>query len=60
MANIKITTGQHVNVEQRMASVGDRIYAQILDTIFISIYFVIITTLVGMLASAAFFFYFTS
>ena len=55
MANIKITTGQHVNVEQRMASVGDRIYAQILDTIFISIYFVIITTLVGMLASAAYF-----
>ncbi len=55
MANIKITTGQHVNVEQRMASVGDRIYAQILDTIFISIYFVIITTFVGMLASAAYF-----
>lgn len=55
MANIKITTGQHVNVEQRMASVGDRIYAQCLDTIFISIYFVIITTLVGMLAPAAYF-----
>ena len=55
MANIKITTGQHVNVEQRMASVGDRIYAQILDTIFISIYFAIVTTLVGMLASAAYF-----
>lgn len=55
MANIKITTGQHVNVEQRMASVGDRIYAQILDTIFISIYFAIVTTFVGMLASAAYF-----
>ena len=54
MANIKITTGQYVNVEQRMASVGDRIYAQILDTIFISIYFAIITTLVGTLAPATY------
>lgn len=53
MANIKITTGQYVNVEQRMASVGDRIYAQILDSIFISIYFAIVSTPV-LLSSATY------
>ena len=53
MANIKITTGQHVNVEQRMAVLATGFMPGCLDTIFIPSCLSIITTLVGMLASAA-------
>ena len=35
MANVKITTGQYVTVEQKVASVSDRVYAQMLDWVFI-------------------------
>lgn len=43
MANVKITTGQYVSIEQQMSSVIDRIYAQMLDFVFIGFYTSIIT-----------------
>ena len=43
MSNVKITTGQYVKIEQRVASVSDRVFAQILDCIFMWIYLTIVT-----------------
>lgn len=52
MANVKITTGQYVTIEQRVASVSDRVYAQVLDWLFIMIYLSIISVFVlGILLS---------
>lgn len=45
MANVKITTGQYVNLEQRMASVSDRVFAQLLDVIFMWVYVSIISVI---------------
>ncbi len=49
MANVKITTGQYVSIEQRMASVSDRVFAQMLDWLFMWIY----TTFVTMIFFSA-------
>ena len=38
MANVKITTGQYVTIEQKVASVSDRVYAQMLDAGFMWVY----------------------
>lgn len=52
MPNVKITTGQYVNIEQQMSSVIDRIYAQMLDFVFIGFYTSVVT-LVAFLVSRA-------
>ena len=41
MANVKITTGQYVTIEQKVASVSDRVYAQMLDAGFMWVYLVV-------------------
>lgn len=38
MANVKITTGQYVKIEQKIASVSDRVFAQMLDIFFLICY----------------------
>lgn len=38
MANVKITTGQYVNIEERTASVSDRLFAQIIDLLILQCY----------------------
>ncbi len=43
MANVKITTGQYVSIEQRIASVSDRVFAQLLDWLFLWIYISIVS-----------------
>jgi uncharacterized RDD family membrane protein YckC len=48
MANVKITTGQYVNIEQRMASVSDRVFAQLLDMVFMWVYVSIISLIFGL------------
>lgn len=48
MANVKITTGQYVTIEQKVASVSDRVYAQMLDCLFMWIY----AMFVGMMCGA--------
>ncbi len=53
MANVKITTGQYVNLEQRMASVSDRVFAQMLDLLFMWVYVSIISLLMGIIVLSA-------
>lgn len=53
MAKVKITTGQYVNLEQRMASVSDRVFAQMLDLLFMWIYVSIISLLMGIVVLSA-------
>ena len=53
MANVKITTGQFVSVEQQVSSVIERIYAQMLDYVFISFYFGIVMVAVMLSLSAS-------
>ena len=38
MANVKITSGQYVMIEQKIASVSDRVFAQMLDLFFLICY----------------------
>lgn len=45
MANVKITTGQYVTIEQKVASVSDRVFAQMLDWGFIWLYCLFISIL---------------
>ena len=54
MANVKITTGQFVSVEQQVSSVIERIYAQMLDYVFISFYFGIVMVAVMLSLSASY------
>ncbi len=51
MANIKITTGQYVTVEQRMASVSDRVFAQMLDCLFIWVYLALVSMILFSITS---------
>lgn len=46
MANVKITTGQYVSIEQHTASVIDRVYAQLLDWLFLWIYASIVSAII--------------
>ena len=50
MANVKITTGQYVTIEQRVASVSDRVYAQLLDFMFMSTYSSIIAIVISIIS----------
>ena len=54
MANVKITTGQFVSVEQQVSSVIERIYAQMLDYVFISFYFGIVMVAVMLSLRASY------
>ncbi len=51
MANVIITTGQNVNIEQPMSSVVERIYAQMLDMLFMWVYLAIASVVTLMLHS---------
>lgn len=49
MANVKITTGQYVTIEQKVASVSDRVYAQMLDWLFMWVYMMIAAVISSIL-----------
>ncbi|MBO4723503.1 MAG: RDD family protein [Muribaculaceae bacterium] len=51
MANVKITTGQYVTIEQKVASVSDRVYAQMLDCLFMWVYLLIVTLIMSFVMS---------
>ena len=50
MANVKITTGQYVTIEQRVASVSDRVFAQILDFLFMGTYITLISLVIAIIS----------
>lgn len=50
MANVRITTGQYVTIEQRVASVSDRVYAQMLDWLFMWVYAIFVSMIYSFMA----------
>lgn len=50
MANVKITTGQYVTIEQKVASVSDRVYAQMLDWLFIWVYAIFVSLIFSFMS----------
>jgi uncharacterized RDD family membrane protein YckC len=53
MDTLKIDTSQNIEIEQPIASIGERIAATLLDTLFISGYFIVVLTIFGGTRSKA-------
>ncbi len=56
MDTLKIDTAQNIDIEQPIASIGERIAATTIDLIFITIYLIAVSFIGGMLRSKAFLF----